>query len=115
MGAVEFCSSTNAEALPIAPGKIIAGDNKIVLGTPLAVLELVDEESALEIVELVLDATELAMVELAIEELASKELVTDEATLVTDELEPTADDGADEEGALLLEAVSYSIGNKGFP
>ena len=100
---MEFCSSTKAEAFPVAPGRIIAGDKKIGAGVaPFSVLELADDIIELDVVELRLDVTELAIddVVLAIDEL---------------ELEAGGDDGADDEGALLLDAVSYAIGNNGFP
>lgn len=111
MGAVEFCSSTNAEALPGAPGKIIVGVKRIVAGSPVAVLEFVDEAIELGAAELLLDATELL--------LGTLELATDDVLLVRDEFEPAldvgVDDGADDESALLLDRLPYAIGNNGFP
>lgn len=90
--------------MPVAPGRIIAGDNKIGAGVPpFAVLELADDTIELDTEELALDAVELSMDELAI----------DEAILVIDELELEL--GADDDGALLLDIPLYSIGNKGFP
>ncbi len=98
---MEFCSSTKAEAFPVAPGRIIAGDNKIGAGVPpFAVLEFVDDIVELDAVELVLDAIELSMDELVIDELAIDE----------PELEVGTDDGVDDravdDAALLLDAVS---------
>lgn len=92
--------------MPVAPGRIIAGDNKIGAGVPpFAVIELADDIIELVAVELVLD-----------------ELAIDDAMLVIDEieLELDADDGLDDnvidDAALLLDmVVSYSIGNNGFP
>lgn len=93
---MEFCSSTKAEAFPVAPGRIIAGDNKIGAGVPpFAVLEFADDTIELDTEELALDAIELSMDELAIDE---------------PELEVGTDDGVDDravdDAALLLDAVS---------
>ncbi len=72
VGALEFCSSTNAEALAGAPVKIILGDKAMVAGSPFA--ELTAEE---------LDATELLDEDLVIDD----ELATEDDELAMDELE----------------------------
>lgn len=74
---------------------------------PVSALELADDVIALDIAELVLDATELAL----------DELIVDETLLTTDELvlELCVDDCVDDERALLLDALSYAIGNNGLP
>lgn len=94
MGAVEFCSSTNADALPVAPGRIMAGDNKIGAGVPpFSVLEFADD-----VIEL--DAAELVLVELAVDDV----LATDE--LLEVDADDGLDDGAVDDAALLLDALS---------
>jgi predicted subunit of tRNA(5-methylaminomethyl-2-thiouridylate) methyltransferase len=90
--------------LPVAPGKIIAGDNKIDAAVPVAVLALADDIIVLDAVELVLD-----------------ELAIDDAILFIDELEleigveDGVDDCAVDDIKLLLDTTSYTIGNNGFP